>query len=211
MQKKLFSLNSIWQPSHETPAYLLIVLHGRGDSAEGYRGFQAELNLPGLSCLLLNAPDRSGTGFSWYDSSPNQLPGILRSQVLLEKLFKEIHQAGIPPERCFLFGFSQGCLMTEEFGSRYPHALAGYIGISGYCYDPDKILEETTQPIKSAPWLIHHGIHDDVLPIETTRNQIKRLIAGGFNIEYKEYVKDHSFLEPTEIDDIREWIRKRMV
>ena len=45
---------------------LMIVLHGLGDSMEGYRWLPQAMQLPWLSYLLVNAPDRYYTGFSWY-------------------------------------------------------------------------------------------------------------------------------------------------
>ena len=47
--------------------WLMIALHGLGDSMEGYRWVSHELRLPWLNYLLVNAPDPYHGGFSWYD------------------------------------------------------------------------------------------------------------------------------------------------
>lgn len=167
-----------------------------------------ELGNPDLNYLLLQAPDDYFDGFSWYGHSPNQLPGVLRSRKLLEETFDTLRtEVGFKPEQCILFGFSQGCLMTLEFGSRYPHLLKGYIGISGYCLDPKKILAEA-QPknIHAGKWLITHGTQDDVLDIETTRAQMKELMENGFKMDYREYTKTHTIDPLKELNDLREWI-----
>lgn len=48
---------------------LMVLLHGLGDSMEGYRWLPAALNLPWLNYLLVNAPDEYYDGFSWFDIS----------------------------------------------------------------------------------------------------------------------------------------------
>ena len=46
---------------------LMIVLHGLGDSMEGYRWWPEAMQLPWLNYLLVNAPDPYYGGFAWYD------------------------------------------------------------------------------------------------------------------------------------------------
>src|SRR2546421_11134739 len=48
---------------------LMIVLHGLGDSMEGYRWLPAALGLPWLHYLLVNGPDPYFGGYAWYDFS----------------------------------------------------------------------------------------------------------------------------------------------
>jgi phospholipase/carboxylesterase len=200
-------LAHIWQPAASASQRLVIVLHGRGDSAEGFLWLQEELDIDELNFLLLNAPDKYYTGYSWYDLPPDQLPGIQQSGELLARTLEQVEREGYSPDKTILFGFSQGCLMTLEFGSRYSRALAGYVGISGYCYDPDGILREMNPATNTGNWLITHGTMDDVLPVEVTRAQVKRLNDGGFRIDYREYPKTHTIDPEREISDIRAWLR----
>lgn len=200
--------HSVWQPSDDgTRNTLMIILHGRGDSPSGWLTWQSELGIPSLNCLLLQAPDDYFGGFSWYDMPPDQLPGIKRSRDLLKNTFEKIEKAGFKPDQCILFGFSQGCLMTLEFGSRFPQLLKGYVGISGYCYNPEALLKEAVPyVIQQGKWLITHGTHDGVLPVDVTRSQMKLLMDHGFKMDYREYPKDHNVIEE-EIDEIRDWIK----
>jgi len=204
-------VSSLYQASREGVARaLLVVLHGRGDSYEGFSWLAPGLKIPGLAALLLNAPDPYYTGYSWYDLPPHQLPGIQRSRKLMDTVFNELRQQGFPPEKCILLGFSQGCLMTLEFGSRFPHRLAGYVGLSGYCYDEKAILAEAHPVALSGDWLITHGTRDEVLDIEKTRSQIAFLRGNGFEIDYREYEKAHVIDLKEEFSAIREWISRRV-
>ena len=202
-------LNHIWQPAAESSNRLVIVLHGRGDSAEGFIWLQEELALNSLNFLLLTAPAPFYTGFSWYGMPPDQLPGIVQSRKVLGDVLAETSRSGYTPSDTFLLGFSQGCLMTLEFGARHKDRLAGYIGISGYCYDPQALLRDLNPEVNHGDWLVTHGTQDDVLPVQETREQVQALRAGGFDIDYREYAKPHTIDPGRELPDIREWMRRR--
>jgi len=58
---------------------LMIVLHGLGDSMEGFRWLPSALGLPWLNYLLVNAPDPYFGGWAWYDFAGDPRPGITRS------------------------------------------------------------------------------------------------------------------------------------
>jgi phospholipase/carboxylesterase len=183
----------------------MIVLHGRGDSAEGFLWLQEALAIESLDFLLLTAPGRS-----WYGLPPDQLPGIEASRRLLASVFAETERQGFSPERTFLLGFSQGCLMTLEFGARHPRRLAGYVGISGYAYDPEALLRELDPDARRGAWLVTHGIEDELLPVTRTRAQVRRLREGGLAIDYREYPKGHALDPERELPEIRAWLEARI-
>ena len=201
-------LTHVWQPAVTRSQRLLIVLHGFGDSSEGFLWLQEELDIDSLNYLLLDAPDPYYTGYAWYDIE-HPLPGIERSRKLLSGVLERTGNEGYPPDQTFLFGFSQGCLMTLEFGSRHAKALAGYVGISGYCDSPDAILGEMNPAANNGNWLITHGTHDELLPVEVTRAQIQKLNGAGFAIDYREYPKAHTIDPQRELPDIRQWLASR--
>src|SRR5437016_6103165 len=97
---------------------LLIMLHGLGDSMEGFRWLPPALNLPWLNYLLVNAPDEYYGGYSWYDFAGDMAPGVERSRRLLYELLEAQYANGFPAEQIILGGFSPGCLMSLEVGLR---------------------------------------------------------------------------------------------
>ncbi|MDF1880659.1 alpha/beta fold hydrolase [Sulfurimonas sp. MAG313] len=188
---------------------LMIILHGRGDSAEGFRFFPQELGLDDMNYLLLNAPFEYFTGFSWYDLPPNQEPGIEYSKKVLTEILDTVFKDKYEPSKTILFGFSQGSLLTFEFGARYKEKLAGYIAVSGYVYNAPKILEEMNQDLKNANWLCTHGYEDDVLPYHESRAQIEVLLDGDFEIDFRAYHKTHT-VDPGEFKEIKKWIVNKL-
>ncbi len=182
---------------------LMVVLHGLGDSMDGYRWLPEAMRLAALNYLLVNAPDEYYGGWSWYDLPGDAAPGVLRSRKLLFELLDLLRERGFPTEQTLLFGFSQGCLMTLETGLRYPHRLAGLIGVSGYVHDPERLLREMPPVAAQQRVLLTHGTYDPLIPISRTHAQAQLLRDAGLQIEWREFAKEHTIAGEAELAVIR--------
>jgi predicted esterase len=188
---------------------LMVVLHGLGDSIEGYRWLPTALRMPWLNYLLVNAPDPYFGGFAWYDFSGDAGTGVERSRALLFELLDGQRKGGWPAEQTMLFGFSQGSLMAIELGLRYPHRFAGLVGISGYVHEPERLIHELSPVALQQRFLITHGTDDPLIPFPAVREQIDRLKAGGVHIEWHEIKKPHTIAGETELRIIRDFVCAR--
>ncbi|MCB9665806.1 MAG: serine esterase [Alphaproteobacteria bacterium] len=197
-------------PSRRPSDRLLVVLHGRGDHAGGFRWLPDALGLDDLGYLLVDAPDPWGPGLSWYDLPPHQAPGVLRSRGLLDALFASLVDQGQDPARTALLGFSQGCLMTLEWGARTALPLAAYVGVSGYVLDPEALLAERHAQADRPVWLVTHGLHDEVLPFEVTAAQVARLQQGGLPVRFEAWPKTHTIDPHEELPAIRAFLQERL-
>jgi phospholipase/carboxylesterase len=186
---------------------LMIMLHGLGDSIEGYRWLPEAMNLPRLNYLLVNAPDEYFGGRSWFDYPNDIVPGILRSRQLLFELLDDLRAENFPAEQITLAGFSQGSLMTVDVGLRYPHKFAGLVGISGWVFEIEKLLKELSPVAKRQRALITHGEFDPLIPFAKVREQARQLKSAGLNVEWREFPKDHAIYGEVEIAIIREFVR----
>ena len=193
----------------EVSRRLMVVLHGLGDSMEGYRWLPPALGLPWLNYLLVNAPDPYFSGYAWFDFSGDAGTGVERSRALLFDLLDEQRRLGFPAEQTTVFGFSQGSLMTLEVGLRYPHRFAGLIGISGYVHEPERLLQELSPVALQQQFLITHGTDDPLIPFAAVREQIHLLKAEGVRIEWHEFVKAHTIAGEDELRVIRDFVRSR--
>ena len=189
--------------------WLMVVLHGLGDSMEGYRWLPQELRLPAMNYLLVNAPDRYYGGYSWFDFPGDPVPGTVRSCKQLSELLDRQRAAGFPTEQSFMFGFSQGCMMNWEVGMRYPHRLAGVVGISGMVLDANLLLRERSPVAAEQKFFITHGWQDPLLQLIVSREQAKQMKQGGANVEWHEFTKPHTII-PEEVDMVREFVVKNM-
>jgi phospholipase/carboxylesterase len=190
---------------------LLIALHGLGDSMAGYTWVPEILGHPNLNVLLVNAPEAYYTGFAWYDfgNEPGlAAPGIERSYHLLESLLQSTAEKGFPNDRTILFGFSQGCLMSTETAVRYPHRLAGVIGVSGYIHDVQRLLKLASPVARDQKFLITHGTEDPLIPLADAQKDFDALKSAGFQVEFHAFPKGHTIIEP-ELSLLRGFISQR--
>jgi len=201
-------LNSELVPAAEGDSRrLMVMLHGLGDSLEGWRWFPEVMNLPWLNYLLVNAPDYYFGGFSWFALGDDITPGVQRSRKLLFDLLDDLRAKGLPADQITLGGFSQGCLMAIDAGLRHPHRLAGIVGISGWICEPEKLMRELPPVARQQRLLMTHGTDDPMVPIAKVRPQIPVLKAAGLQIEWHEFAKEHTVAGEEEISVIRDFVR----
>jgi len=198
--------NELIPAAEKNSRRLMIMLHGLGDSMEGWRWFPEVMELSWLNYLLVNAPDDYFGGFSWFDVN-DMVPGVRRSRKLLSELLDDLRAKNFPAEQITLGGFSQGCLMAIETGLRYPHRLAGIVGISGWIYEPEKLVQELSPVARSQRLLMTHGTNDPMIPIDKVRRQVPLLQNAGLHLEWHEFAKVHTVAGEEEIAVIRNFVR----
>ena len=196
-------------PAQQESSRLVIVLHGLGDSLEGFLWLPQMLALPNANYLLVNAPHPYAIGYSWYDID-DPAPGVLHGRELIGRLFEELVGQGWRSRDMLLFGFSQGCVMSIDFALRHGEPLAGIVGISGYAMLDERTEAEIHPQARSQPWLVTHGSHDPLLPLARTRGMMEQLQAWGIPIEWHEYPKEHTIDMEEELPLLRDWIGARL-
>lgn len=204
--RRIAGLQTWTIPAKKAEEKLVVTLHGLGDSSAGYTWLPQEMRQDHFSYLLVDAPDPYFTGYSWFDLFQNPSPGVLRSRKLLTDLLAELETEGWASTDIFLFGFSQGALMSMETAIRYPHKLAGIIAICGFLFSIDEMPGVFSSVAKEQKFLVTHGQQDPVVPIDLTRPQIQRLQSMGLAIDWQEYPKVHTIDLGAEMQKIREFM-----
>ncbi len=206
------ALHSAYIPAPQAGARrLLVVLHGLGDSLEGYRFLPEILGIPGLHYLLVNAPDPHFSGFSWFDLYGDLETGVVRSRGLLHGLMEELEAQGWKPEHVGVFGFSQGCLMALDLACRYPKVLGAVVGVSGFIGFLDEYPEAFSPVAREQKIMITHGTEDPLLPYEVSHRQVETLQSLDLPIEWKVYAKEHTIEPRQEVKDIRDFLERNLV
>ena len=186
---------------------LMVMLHGLGDSIEGYRWLPEAMDVPWINYLLANAPGDYYGGFAWFDFGGNIVPGVQRSRKMLFELLDTMREKGFPTEETTLGGFSQGALMAIEAGLRYPYRMAGIVGVSGWVSEPDKLVQELSPVALQQRLLMTHGTLDPLVPFAVTREHVNLLKAAGLHVEWHEFVKPHTIAGEDELAVIRSFVR----
>jgi phospholipase/carboxylesterase len=194
-----------------TPTRWVMVLHGLGDSKEGWKPVADYLALPVTGWIFVQAPDCYYDGWSWFDLRlPDPLPDytqVLRSRTRLRELLTHLEATrGIACENLTLMGFSQGCLMTMEVGLTHERPFAGLVGISGWVANIEAYPGAFGTAADQQRIFMTHGTADQVIPIAVTRPQARRLQGLGLDLTWREYAKAHGLDTESELGEIRDFI-----
>ncbi len=217
MTDKSIELDIISLPARiEPPVGAIVLLHGWGANHHDLGELAPYFNLPEYQFLFPNGifdHEFSDTGKMWYsftgagsltDLSVKQL--ATSSEVLSQWINSLPDTTGIPLDRIWLAGFSQGGAMTLEIGLGLP--VAGLIVMSGYLHADSarRTLDERPNHLPAvSPVLIVHGRQDDVVPISAARNSRDVLTQWGVNVQYREFEMGHSIV-PEVLQVVRKFV-----
>jgi phospholipase/carboxylesterase len=188
-----------------------LMLHGLGDTRNGWKEVAPLIAPPGAGWIFVQAPDSHGPGWSWFNidwSTANpDVAGVARSRGQLIALLEHLEKTqGIRTEDLRLVGFSQGCLMAMELALTYDRLFAGVAGISGWIGGLDRFPAGLSPVARQQRILMTHGRWDDVLPIAATRPQVAKLKTMGLHLDWREYDKDHGLDPEHEVEDLRTFL-----
>jgi phospholipase/carboxylesterase len=193
------------------PVGSIVVLHGWGANHDDLGDLVPYFNLPEHQFLFPNGifdHEYSDTGKMWYsftgaghttDRSMTQL--ATSREVLSEWVQSLPDSTGIPLDRTWIAGFSQGGAMTLDIGLNLP--VAGSIVLSGYLH-PDL----PKPPHATPPVTIVHGTQDDVVPIIAARQSQATLTQWGVDVRYHEFEMGHSIV-PEVLQVVRQFVTSK--
>lgn len=199
----------------------VIWLHGLGDSGAGFAPVVPALglgNAHSIRFIFPHAPEQAVTingGYimrAWYDIKSMDLheradkQGVEQSEKQIIALIEEQVALGVPAENIVLAGFSQGGVMSLYTGLRLPYKLAGIMALSCYLPSGDSLPNGLSDVNRDTPILQHHGIEDDVVPVDAGKMAYELLQSAGFNTQWKTYNMGHNVL-PEQLQDISLWLQ----
>ena len=109
----------------------VVILHGRGDSADGILGLAAEFAQPDVAYVAPQAAGHQWYPYSFLAPLSRNEPHLSSALRVVGRMLEEVGAAGIPPERTVLMGFSQGACLASEFAARNPRRYGGVVALSG--------------------------------------------------------------------------------
>ena len=177
----------------------LIMVHGRGGSAEDILSLADDLPVAGFALLAPQA-----TGHSWYPYSfmapPAQNQPWLGSALgLLKELVDEIRSQGIAEDKIWFLGFSQGACLTLEFVTRNAARYGGVAAFTGGLIGDRLYPENYKGDFGGMPVFIGTGDTDPHVPLQ--RVHATTALLRGMNAVVTEKVypgRPHTIL-PDEI------------
>ena len=185
----------------------LVLLHGRGASAEDMVGLAQEFALPGDMIVL--APQANSN--IWYpqrliapleQNEPYLSSAILRVSEVIEILT----QSGIPDEKIMVGGFSQGASLSIEYVLRNPRRWGALLAFSGGYIWPMGMPREASGNLNGMPAFLGCSDVDPYIPLERVEQSSAILTAMGAQLTRRIYPGMGHTINQDEIDTVQKII-----
>ena len=181
----------------------MVMLHGRGASAEDILELVSEVTQPGFAYL---APQAAGN--AWYPNSflapiASNEPALSSALLTIERILTQLGEAGIPGERTVILGFSQGACLSLEFVARNARRYGGVVGLSGGLIGPDGTPRDYTGSLAGTPVFLGCSDKDPHVPKERVELTAAILLKLGGDVTAKLYPNLAHTVNPDEIRFIR--------
>src|SRR5260370_13059331 len=181
----------------------MVMVHGRGASAENILDLAVELHQPGFAYL---APQAAGD--TWYPDSflvplARNEPGLSSGLAAIANVLAQVAQAGIPLERTMLLGFSQGACLALEFVARNARRYGGVAGLSGGLIGPDGTPRDYPGSLAGTPVFLGCSDVDFHIPKERVQLSAEVLQRLGGNVTMRLYPGMDHTVNQDEIDFVR--------
>ena len=190
-------------PALELADAALVLLHGRGATAESILLLYTDLGVPQVAAF---APQAAGR--SWYPQSflapleANQpyLDSALRR---VEALVSGLLAKGMGSQRIALLGFSQGACLAMEYVARHPRHYGAVMGLTGGLIGPPGTPRNYPGSLEGTPVFLGTSDPDPHVPLERVQETQRVLSGMGAQVELRRYPGMPHTINADELDACR--------
>jgi predicted esterase len=186
----------------------LVLLHGRGGSAQDMLALARNLERPRFAWFVPEAAGRQWYPFSLLEKVERNRPHLNSALALVKRIMERIEAAQIPAERVVLLGFSQGASVALEFAARNARRYGGLVALSGALLGPEGTPRDYAGSLVGTPLFLGSGDSDPHLPkrrVDETATVFERL---GGSVTKRLYPGLGHAVHPDEIVAAREVLEK---
>jgi phospholipase/carboxylesterase len=194
-------------PATEQAGGALVLLHGRGATAESILALYSQLRLPQLAAFAPQA-----AGYSWYPESflaplnANQ-PYLDSALARVEALLSALLVSGMESDRIALLGFSQGACLVLEYSARHPRRYGALMGLTGGLIGPRGTPRDYSGSLGGTPVFLGAGDPDPHVPFERVQETQRVLDRMGAHVELRRYPRMPHTINEDELDACRAFLQ----
>ncbi|HEV7300078.1 MAG TPA: dienelactone hydrolase family protein [Tepidisphaeraceae bacterium] len=195
-------------PAPEMAKAVLVMVHGRGASADSILSLYDVLDLPQIAAV---APEANGN--TWYPQSflaplPANQPFLDSALNRIATVVDDLIARGVPSERIALLGFSQGACLTTEFVARHPRRYGAVMGLTGGLIGPQGTPRDYPGSLAGTPVFLGCGDPDMHIPFERVLETEAVFRRMGANVETRRYPGRPHTVSQDELEACRELLTR---
>ncbi|WP_316841118.1 alpha/beta hydrolase [Pedobacter gandavensis] len=153
----------------------IIFLHGRGASAADIISLNQHLQLNDAALFAPQATNHSWYPYSFMAPVQDNEPALSSALTIIKELTEDIEAKGIPKNKIFFVGFSQGACLTLEFIARNAAKYGGAVAFTGGLIGEQLELSNYSGDFEQTPVFISTGDPDPHVPVSRV-NESKKIL-----------------------------------
>ncbi len=170
----------------ETAQAAMIMVHGRGASAESILSLSAELQRPETAYLAPQAAGGTWYPYPFLAPMEQNEPWLSSALQTLERTL-ELVTRHVPTERVIWLGFSQGACLATEFVARHAGRYGGVVGLSGGLIGPPGTPRDYPGSLEGTPVFLGCSDRDSHIPASRVEETAQVFRALGGNVTARLY------------------------
>ena len=174
-------------PAPKDAAGAVVLVHGRGASAEDIYSLFTTLDVDGLAVVAPRAADDSWYPYSFLSPMDRNEPKLGSALRTLGRVVAGLEAQGVPMSRIALLGFSQGACLALEFAARHARRYGAVIGLSGGLIGPPATPRDYQGSLAGTPVFLGCSDIDAHIPAGRVRESAEVLARLGASVDARLY------------------------
>lgn len=179
---------------------VLIMVHGRGASAQDILGLASHLNVADYALLAPQATNHTWYPYSFIAKTEQNEPWLSSALALLKDMVDNVTEKGISAENIYFVGFSQGACLILEFVARHATKYGGVVAFTGGLIGDEINRSNYTGDFNGTPFFIGTGNPDPHVPLQRVKESVTILEEMNAQVHLDIYENRPHTVSKDEID-----------
>jgi phospholipase/carboxylesterase len=186
----------------------VVLLHGRGASAEDILGLAQDFELPDLAYLAPEAAEHTWYPYSFLSPIEQNQPWLDSALKLVGETVERATTAGIERQKVAIVGFSQGACLATEFVVRNATRYGGLVAFTGGLIGPPGAKFAYSGDLASTLSFLGAGDRDPHVPWKRVEESAAVLSDLGAAVTLRRYPGLPHTINQDEIDHAKIILRR---
>ena len=174
-------------PAPEQAAATLVLIHGRGASADSILSLYKVFGIAELAALAPQAAEHT-----WYPNSflapiESNQPYLDSALRRIDTIIEDLLSRNIPSDRIALLGFSQGACLASEYIARHPRRYGAVMALTGGLIGPPGTPRKYSGSLQRTPVFLGTSDPDPHVPFARVIETESVLVRMGAKVEVRRY------------------------
>lgn len=193
----------------EQASAAMVMLHGRGATARDILSLAPLIAPTGatdrrIAFLAPQAANNTWYPYPFTQPIPRNEPWLSSALARVGQMVALVQEVGIPVERTYLLGFSQGACLALEYAARHAARYGGVFGLSGGLIGPDDTPRNYPGSMDAAPVFLGCSDVDFHIPKERVLESADVFRRLGADVTARLYPNMDHTVNDDEIEFVRQ-------